>query len=82
MSERIDAKLESIKKLGQKPKTIFVGTELYFELYREQNLPHAADVLRDGQVAPVHSNSDVTTYKGIDVVLLDDVKPNYLEIRT
>ncbi len=82
MSEKIDAELERIKQLGQTPKTIYVGSELYFELDREQNPPFAADVLSEGQKATVHSSDDVTDYQGVKVVLLDDVAPDYLRIET
>jgi hypothetical protein len=82
MSQRIDAELERIAQLGQKPKVIYVGDDLHQELYDELNPPIAADLVRDGQKAYVISTKDVTDYKGIRVIVLQDVAPDYLRIET
>ncbi len=82
MSQRIDAELERIAKLGQTPKVIYVGNDLHLELYEEINPPIAADLVADGQKAYVITPNEVTEYKGIRVVILEDVAPDYLRVET
>lgn len=82
MSQRIDAELEKISKLGQTPKIIYVGDDLHQELYGEINPPIIADLVRDGQKASVITPKEVKDYKGIRVEILEDVEPDYLRIET
>ena len=82
MSQRIDDEIERLMKLGQTPKTIYIGNDLYFELSREINPTVAASVVQNHQEAPVVSEEDVTEYKEIPVKLLDDVASDYLSIET
>jgi len=83
MAQRIDDELDRIAKRGETPKTIYVGSELYFEVQSEQNTQFAADIVRDGQPAQVHpAPEEPTEYNGIRLVLLENEAADYLRIET
>jgi hypothetical protein len=82
MSARIDAELNRIAKLGQTPKTIFVGNDLWLELNGEIDQSIAAAIVGDGQAAPVEPPSEVTEYHGIRVVHLESVSSDHLQVQT
>lgn len=82
MSERIDAEMQRLKTLGQTPKTIRVGSDLYWEIYRELNPVIAADVLIGSDKAIAHKSKEVTDYKGIKVVTMENEAADYLEIES
>lgn len=82
MAEKIDAEIERIAKLGQTPKRIEVGDDLYEELYEEQNPPLAASLVGEREAVPVYSEKEVIEYKGIRVVRVLNVPRDYLKLLT
>ncbi len=82
MSQRVDKEIERVTKLGQTPKTMIIGDDLYDEISAEQNLPIIAGQIRPGGDTPMFTDKPVTEYKGIKVVRMSDVPKDYLEILT
>lgn len=82
MSERIDAELGRLSKLGRTPKIIHVGHDLRRELSDEQNRLYAADVVLDWQPATGVTRKEVKDYKGVPVVVHEEAAPDYLQIQT
>lgn len=82
MPELIDKELERVSKLGQTPKTIYVGIGLYDEIRNEQSEPIAADIVADGQEVPVFPPEKPREYKGIKLHVMETAEPNYLSIET
>lgn len=84
MSLRIDEELEKVSKAGQTPKEIYIGADLYEELYSEVNPVYAAALVgsNDNDKAPVYTPEEVTEYKGFPIVKLDGVSADYLKIST
>ncbi len=82
MSPRVDKEIERVTKLGQTPKTIIVGDDLYDEISAEQNLPIIAAQAGSGEDTPTFTDKPVTEYKGVKVVRMSDVPKDYLEILT
>lgn len=80
MPERIDKELERMRRSGQTPRIINVGSELYEEVHEEQNSVMIASLVPDGGVTPTCTDQEVTQYQGI-LVFLDSNKPrDYLFI--
>jgi len=82
MSERIDAELKKVTRTEQVAKAIHVGSDLFYELYREKNPIYAAPLIGPNEEAPVYQRYDVKEYKGIPVLELPDpdVPADYLKI--
>lgn len=81
MPERIDKELERMRRSGQAPRIINVGSRLYEEIHEEQNPVMIASLVPDGGITPTHTDQEVTEYQGIRV-FLDSNKPrDYLDIQ-
>jgi hypothetical protein len=79
MVDRIDEELERISRLGESPKTIYVGSGLHLDLETEQNSLWGGDLASVQRQTPTE---EVKEYKGIPVVLKEGVAFDYLEIET
>ncbi len=79
MADKIDEELAQISGRGETPKTIYVGNRLYLELETEQNTSWGANLINVQRHSVVE---EVKEYKGIPVILLNDVDLDYLRIET
>ena len=76
--DKIDEELDRINSQGKTPKTIYVGSRLQLDLETELNDNPRADLIGAQNIG----TEEVEEYKGIPVVLADDVEPDYLKIET
>jgi hypothetical protein len=79
MPDRIDEELAQISRRGETPKTIYLGDRLYLELETEQNTLWGANLINVQRHSAVE---EVKEYKGIPLILLNDVDLDYLRIET
>ena len=80
MVYRIDVELERLIKLGQTPRIIEVGSDLYDELLDEQNPTLIAPAVKPSETTSVYADKEVTEYQNYKVIRLEKVPKDYLNI--